>query len=141
MAKERARPGRPDAHDPDRVGPVQQAVMLAIRDHPSNAYGVGISRRLRREFDPDIADAQVYVAMRRLESRNLISEMKTLRKTAEPSSGRKGRPHKLYSLTVSGKRALERGDAQFGSSNTDTRRKTGRAQTNVPFPSSPALVG
>lgn len=75
---------------------------------PSEAHGIGIARALRHELDPDLPDAQVYVALRRLEARGIIELSKDVDKTNSPSlsNGPRGRRRKLYALTVSGKRAI-----------------------------------
>lgn len=104
--------GRPSADQPLRVGPVQAAILMIIRDFPDHAHGVGIATVLRCEFDREITDAQTYVGLRRLESRGLIAARSNNHSngqetTPSKSQGRRGRPHKTYFLTASGKRALE----------------------------------
>jgi len=100
--------GRPSRDDPNKVGPLQEAILRRIASCPAEAHGIGIARALRNEH-PDLPDAQVYVALRRLEARGII-ELAALdtNSTHTPSSskGRKGRPRKFYALTGSGKRAI-----------------------------------
>lgn len=145
------RPGRPKGGAPQKVGPVQATVLAAIRDNPSAAHGIGIARHLRRHLDPDIADAQVYVALRRLEARGLIvkrTDTDTLGDATDPqienrpSTGRRGRPHKLYSLTVSGRRALERVGAEISTSNPGASAKKGKDPDDRTLGTTPTpLVG
>ena len=116
--------GRPSAHDPDRIGPVQAEILTIIRDDPDNAHGVGIAEVLRRRHGDEFSDAQTYIALRRLDVRGLIRELSIApgSKTT-PSVGRRGRPRKLYSLTASGRRALEGGDAVNSSAGTDAQQR------------------
>lgn len=104
--------GRPRADAPLKVGPVQAEILQIIRDHSDLAHGVGIAGYLRDHRGHDVSDAQTYIALRRLDVRGLIAERNAetdIRNT--PSDSRRGRPHKLYTLTASGKRALEQGGA------------------------------
>lgn len=100
--------GRPSAEAPNRVGPVQAEILRVIRDMPEKAHGVGIAEILRGRFDDTISDAQTYIAIRRLEVRGMICELTNKPENPPtPSIGQRGRPRKLYSLTASGRRALE----------------------------------
>ncbi|MCS6623658.1 PadR family transcriptional regulator [Roseibacterium beibuensis] len=117
--------GRPSKTSPHRVGPVQAEILRVIRDKPDLAHGVGIAGYLRRQGNEDVSDAQTYIALRRLDARGLIAERQSEpdpRNT--PSDSRRGRPHKLYSLTASGKRALEEGGGATNSkAGTDAQRE------------------
>lgn len=100
--------GRPSRNEPNKVGPLQEQILRKIVSHPSDAHGIGIARALRNELDPNIPDAQVYVALRRLETRGIIELAQDVDNTNSPSvsSRPRGRRRKLYALTVSGKRAI-----------------------------------
>lgn len=101
--------GRPPKDKPNKVGPLQQQILRKIAAAPSDAHGIGIARALRQELDPNLPDAQVYVALRRLEARGIIELAKdNVDKTNSPSlsNGPRGRRRKLYALTMSGKRAI-----------------------------------
>lgn len=104
----KSKSGRPPKGDPHTVGPLQKEILREILTHPSEAHGVGIARALRREHDPELPDAQVYVALRRLEARGIIELARDVDEQNSPSlsNGRRGRPRKLYALTMSGKRAI-----------------------------------
>lgn len=102
--------GRPRADAPLKVGPVQAEILQVIRDHVDIAYGVGIAGYLRDHRGHDVSDAQTYIALRRLDARGLIAERSPeTEKQNTPSDSRRGRPHKFYTLTASGKRALQYG--------------------------------
>jgi DNA-binding PadR family transcriptional regulator len=119
--------GRPSARSPLKVGPVQVEILCIIRDHPDKAFGAGIAGHLRDHRGHDVSDAQTYIAIRRLDARGLIAERKAPARQSQPntpSDSRRGRPHKLYSLTASGKRALEQsGTAANSKAGTDAQRE------------------
>lgn len=130
--------GRPKADSPHKVGPVQAEILQIIRDHPGLAHGVGIAGYLRDHRGHDVSDAQTYIALRRLDARGLIAERNALSDSRNtPSDNRRGRPHKLYTLTASGKRALEQGGAAVNSkAGTDAQMegKLHGAKTQDPTP-------
>ncbi|WP_187971779.1 helix-turn-helix transcriptional regulator [Aquibium microcysteis] len=115
--------GRPSAEAPNKVGPVQAEVLRIIRDNPGSAYGAGIAQRLRERCGDEVSDAQTYIALRRLLARGFIAERDPHARTPNtPSDSRRGRPHKHYALTASGKRALhEGGDASYSKAGSDAQ--------------------
>lgn len=114
--------GRPSASAPHRVGPIQADVLRVVRNHPEHAHGVGIAGFLRDHEGSDVSDAQIYIALQRLDARDLVVERaKGAVSEITPSASRRGRPRKLYSLTASGKRALEGGAAMDSKADTDAR--------------------
>lgn len=130
--------GRPRADAPFKVGPVQAEILQIIRDHSNLAHGAGIAGYLRDHRHHNLSDAQTYIALRRLDARGLITERSTdpdTRKT--PSDSRRGRPHKLYTLTASGRRALEQGGGANNSKAGADAQMEGRfhgAKTQYPTP-------
>jgi DNA-binding PadR family transcriptional regulator len=113
--------GRPSRQHPDRVGPVQAKILSFIATQPEQSHGVGIARHLRAIFDPDLTDAQAYVALKRLEARGLVSSVTASKDKQEttPSKRSRGRPHKYYSLTPSGMRALSNVGDKYSRLNPD----------------------
>lgn len=92
-----------------QIGLMQVAILRAINLHPESAYGSAIADQISTESGQEVSDAQVYVAIRRLEARDLIREAEMPRGLTSqntPSKGSRGRPRKYYSLTGSGRRAL-----------------------------------
>lgn len=87
------------------LGIVQMAIMSAIEVDTKSAYGTAISQKVTDMTGREIADAQVYVALQRLEHQGLV---KTLSDSPEPKPSKRtrGRPRKFYELTASGRRAL-----------------------------------
>lgn len=130
--------GRPRADAPLKVGPVQAEILQIIRDHPGLAHGAGIAGYLRDHRGHDVSDAQTYIALRRLDARGLIAERSPDTETKNtPSDSRRGRPHKLYTLTASGKRALEQGGGANNSKAGTDAQMEGRfhgAKTQDPTP-------
>jgi DNA-binding PadR family transcriptional regulator len=104
----KSKSGRPPKDEPHKVGPLQEEILRKIASKPSEAHGIGIARALRHEFDPNLPDAQVYVALRRLEARGIIELVSDVDSTNSPSESNRprGRRRKIYALTMSGKRAI-----------------------------------
>ena len=97
-----------------------------------------ISNSLERK----LADAQVYVALRRLETQGLISTRSSKESTVPPKRTR-GRPRKFYTLSASGKGALESAGAILSSSAVGQRSPQGGRfhDTETTTEGNPALVG
>lgn len=92
------------------LGTVQVWILKVIEADAGRAYGTAITETLSEFTGRAMADAQVYMALRRLEQRGFISA-KADDLPSGPSVRSRGRPRKVYELTASGKRALESVDA------------------------------
>lgn len=90
------------------LGLVQVAILNQIETSPDRAYGSAITDDVSTATGRHLADAQVYVALRRLEKQGLLCSQLS---PSAPSKGTRGRPRKYYSLSAKGKRALEDADA------------------------------
>lgn len=118
------------------LGLVQMAVLRHIETSPERAYGLGIADDVSKLVKRDFADAQIYIALRRLEDHGMISsrlnEIPVLPKT-------RGRPRKYYFLTAMGKDALE----EMGAYTTLSPRTSPRGANGKenPRPLTPAVVG
>ena len=134
--------GRPASNTPYLVGPVQARILGFVNARPQQAHGVGIARYIRDNVDAEVADAQIYVAIKRLETRGFLVAVnpdETGFAQNTPSERVRGRPRKYYSLTSSGMGALK--NAVEGISNSDTDRSQ-KAQVLYGFEDEgPALVG
>lgn len=86
------------------IGIVQVAILNVISSAPDRSYGIGIAAELTQRIGRTIPDAQVFTALRRLESQGMIEGSDS--PVAMPSQRTRGRPRKYYSLTVLGRRAL-----------------------------------
>lgn len=84
---------------------LQSVPLLGIR-----ACGVEIYENVRRKAGRDLAVAQVYLALKRLEKRGLV----TSSIATERPAGRRGQPRRIYTISASGSRSLEAGLRLFG---------------------------
>ena len=92
------------------IGLVQAAILATIEAAPMRAYGSAIADDISIKIGRELADAQVYVALRRLMAQGLLtSHPEHPRGTSEVTTSKvtRGRPRKYYSLTALGKRTLE----------------------------------
>lgn len=83
--------------------------MSVVRDLPEMAYGTGIARVVTGMTGREVSDAQVFVALRRLERQGFVASVPA--PNSEPSKLTRGRPRVFYELTASGLRALEAASA------------------------------
>jgi DNA-binding PadR family transcriptional regulator len=95
--------------DSRALGLVQVAILSAIVDAPDGAYGSAITTRVSQMVDRDVVDAQVYVALKRLEDRGFVESY--VNSNSMPSKRMRGRPRVHYRLTAVGRRALEQAGA------------------------------
>ncbi len=84
------------------LGLVQMAIMSAIENAPAAAYGTAIAKRVSDMTGREVADAQVFVALRRLEMGGLVTDVPEVSQS-KPSKRSRGRPRKFYELTATGK--------------------------------------
>jgi DNA-binding PadR family transcriptional regulator len=92
-------------------GLMQVAILNVIDRYPARAYGSAITDEVSRLIGKEIADAQVYVALRRLEEHGLISSHVDI--IPSPSKKSRGHPRKYYALAATGRRAMESAGAYF----------------------------
>lgn len=86
-------------------GLMQVAILNVIDRYPAKAYGSAITDEVSRLLGKEVADAQVYVALRRLEEHGLISSHVDI--IPSPSKKSRGHPRKYYALAATGRRAME----------------------------------
>ncbi len=86
------------------LGLVQLAILTVIDRSPENAYGAGISDCVGKMTGQDFADAQIYVALHRLEDHAFVASWTG--DVSGSSNGQRGRPRKFYRLTANGRKAL-----------------------------------
>lgn len=91
------------------LGLVQVAIMNAIINRPERAYGTAITDAVSKTVGRELSDAQVYVALGRLEEHGLIDSR--VDEFPTPSKRSRGRPRKYYASTAKGRRALENAGA------------------------------
>jgi DNA-binding PadR family transcriptional regulator len=110
---------------------LQFAVLRAIPVLGLNACGTEIHSYLVRHAGEQIPTAQVYLALRRLQDRGLVtSEVGT-----ERSAGRRGHPRRVYQLSASGLRSLEAGMRLFAIPTPTSGARIGKDKAGVATPS------
>jgi PadR family transcriptional regulator, regulatory protein PadR len=83
------------------LGEFEQMVLLAILQLTGDVYGVPIVEEIERRTGRSVARAAVYVTLRRLESKGLISSW-----MGEPTAERGGKARRLVKIEPEGLAAL-----------------------------------
>ena len=83
------------------LGEFEQSVMLAIAHLTGEVYGVPIVEEIERRTGRQVSRAAVYVTLRRLEQKGLLSSH-----MSEPTAERGGKPRRCVALTKRGVQAL-----------------------------------
>ena len=78
----------------EALGGFEHKVLLAMMRLGSSAYSVPIVRELERLTDKSVAPAAVYVTLRRLEKRGLLTS-----RMMPPAEGEGGRPRRVFDVT------------------------------------------
>jgi DNA-binding PadR family transcriptional regulator len=84
------------------LGEVEHLVLLAIARLGADAYGVPIVDELERQTGRAASRASVYVALKRLEKKDLI-----LSALGDPTPERGGRAKRYFQITPLGERRLQ----------------------------------
>jgi DNA-binding PadR family transcriptional regulator len=87
--------------NPQGLGEFEQLVLLAIAHLEDEAYGVPIVEEIERRTGRTVARAAVYVTLRRLEEKGLVSSW-----MGEPTAERGGKARRYAKLTGTGATAL-----------------------------------
>lgn len=85
----------------DSLGDVEQFVLVALLHLEGESYGVPIMKEIQRRTGRDIARAAVYIALKRLEVKALVTS-----RVGDATAERGGRSKRLFKLTKSGARQL-----------------------------------
>ena len=88
---------------PGHPGEFEIMVMLAILRLGPDAYGVTIREELERETTRTLTLGTIYKSLSRLEAKGYLHT-----RTSEPTAVRGGRRKKLYHVSVTGLRAVNR---------------------------------
>jgi PadR family transcriptional regulator, regulatory protein PadR len=83
------------------LGEFEQLVLLAIVHLGGDTYGIPIAEEIERRTKRKAARAAVYVTLRRLEDKGLVSS-----RMGEPTPERGGKGRRHVALTAAGSRAL-----------------------------------
>jgi DNA-binding PadR family transcriptional regulator len=90
------------------LGEFEKLVMLAVLRLGNEAYGATIIQELEERTGRTVSAGAVYVALRRLEKKALVSSH-----LGEPSPRRGGRPKRFFSVNSEGVEALRRAQADW----------------------------
>jgi len=85
----------------DSIGQFEELVLLAILRLGSDAYGVAVLDEIGRTTGRKARRSAVYVALRRLEDKGLVSS-----RMGSPRPERGGRARKYFSVEAAGKALL-----------------------------------
>lgn len=83
------------------LGEFEQMVLLAILHLDGDAYGVPIVEEIQRRTDRSVSRAAVYVTMRRLEKKGLLTSW-----LGKPTDERGGKPRRYVRLEAEGRKQL-----------------------------------
>ena len=76
------------------LGGFEHKVLLAMMRLDASAYSVPIVRELEEQTGRSVAPAAVYVTLRRLEKRGLLTS-----RMSPPDDGAGGRPRRVFAMT------------------------------------------
>lgn len=92
----------------ESLGDVEHFVLVAILRLDGESYAVPIMEEIRGRTGRDVAKAAVYIALRRLEEKGLLTS-----RLGEATSERGGRAKRYFKLTRTGARQLRDAHAAF----------------------------
>jgi len=81
----------------DTLGEIEELVLLAILRLGDDAYGVPIIREIAERAGRDVAPAAVYVALRRLRHKQLVTA-----RVSKPEPVQGGRARRYFNVTEAG---------------------------------------
>ena len=84
------------------LGEFEEVVMLTVGVLYNEAYGVSIKKEIEDRLDRKVSVGALQSALKRLEQKGYLSS-----KEGEPNAKRGGRPKRYFTITASGKRAIE----------------------------------
>ncbi|HET9371459.1 MAG TPA: helix-turn-helix transcriptional regulator [Vicinamibacterales bacterium] len=90
------------------LGDVEHFVLIALLQLGGESYSVPIMDEIRRRTGRDVAKAAVYIALRRLEEKRLLTS-----RVGDATAERGGRAKRLFKLTKAGTRQLRDAHAAF----------------------------
>lgn len=85
------------------LGEFQELVLLAILSLSDDAYGVSIQKAIKEKAGREITRGALHSALSRLEEKGFLSS-----KYGKATKKRGGRRKKLYTVTASGLKALQK---------------------------------
>ena len=88
-------------HSAGALGEFEQIVLLAIVQLGDDVYGVPIVEEIERRTGRHVAPAAVYITVRRLESKGLVTSW-----LGDPTPGRGGKARRYVNVTPAGLESL-----------------------------------
>ncbi len=85
----------------ETLGGFEKLLLLAVLRLDDGAYGAAIVQELEDRTRRDVSQGAVYVTLRRLAARGLLTS-----RSGEPTPERGGRPRRYYSVPTAGRTAL-----------------------------------
>ena len=85
-----------------RLGEFEEVVLLTVGILHGNAYGVTIKDEIEKRLNRQVSVGALQITLRRLEKKGLLSSSH-----GESSPSRRGRPKLYFTITYTGKRAIE----------------------------------
>lgn len=92
----------------ETLGEFEQMVLLAILRVGEGAYGVPITEEIERRTGRSVSPSAVYVTLRRLEKKGLVSSW-----MSDPLPERGGKPRRLVEVEPEGLRLLQESREQM----------------------------
>ena len=92
----------------ETIGELEHLILLAILRLGSTAYGVTITEEISRHTSRPVLRPSIYVALRRLKSKGLISE-----RLGEPEPRRGGRARRFFELEEGALKILRESRSTF----------------------------
>lgn len=85
-----------------RLGDFEEIVLLTVGILHGQAYGVSIKDEIENRVDRKVSVGALQTTLRRLEKKGFLAS-----KHADPSPARGGRPKLYFTMTSSGRKAIE----------------------------------
>jgi len=85
-----------------QLGEFEEIVLLTVAVLYKNAYGVSIKREIESRLDRSVSVGALQTALNRLEEKGFLKS-----REGEATPERAGRPRRYFSITASGRQALE----------------------------------
>lgn len=108
----------------ESLGEIEHLVLLALLRLGDHSYGVPILEEIEARTGRSIARAAVYIALRRLEEKGLVTS-----RMGEATAARGGRAKRYFTLTAAGHRQLAATRSALLSMWANVTHKIGKAKS------------
>jgi DNA-binding PadR family transcriptional regulator len=90
------------------LGELERLIVLAVLRCGDDAYGYTVQQEIQERIDRRVTLGAIYTTLERLERKGIVSS-----RFAGPTSGRGGRPKRLFTVHASGVRALRNAQREW----------------------------